>query len=292
MPDHAGPLGGLALAKCRVGRVDEAREHLAEAAEIDSTEPMVQTAGACLALADGDPDRAFELHRAAADGASFPYHRRELAWFLIHQGRFSEAREVIQGMISAGWEGRNTRAMLAECSLGEADAAGAEVWIEALRADSLGPRRTFHVLTLAALADDVFTGPDVEPFPNQLSPFDTAHDLVVMRAEASRRLGHVDEAEDEAGRRKREPLHPVSWAFLARVAIDVGDVDRAAELLVLAGQRWPSHASIAISDALLAFRNGEFEGARADLARARELGVPAWDASVETELARSLDRSE
>ena len=195
-------------------------------------------------------------------------------------------------MISAGWEGRNTRAMLAECSLGEADAGGAEVWIEALRAESLGPRRTFHVLTLSALADDVFTGPDVQPFPNQLSPFDTAHDLVVMRAEASRRLGHADEAEDEAGRRKREPQHPVSWAFLARMAIDVGDMDGAAEFLAQARQRWPSHASIAISDAMLALRRGELEAARADLARARELGVPAWDESVELELARSLDRSE
>lgn len=289
-PEQAGPLGGLALAKCRVGRVDEAREHAAAGAGLDPDESLVQTAEACLALVDGDPDRAFEFHQAAADGASFPFHRRELAWFLIHQGRYPEAREVIQGMISAGWEGRNTRAMLAECSLGEADTAGAEVWIEALRAESVGPRRTFHVLTLAALADDVLSGADTEPFPNQLSPFDTAHDLVVMRAEASRRLGRVDEAEREAGRRKREPLHPVAWAFLARTAIDVGDVDGAAEILIPARQRWPSHASIALTDAMLALREGEIDQAEADLARARKLGIPAWDTSVEAELVRALAR--
>ena len=288
-PDHAGPLGGLALAKCRVGRVDEAREHLEEATRIDPDEPLLLTAQACVALADGDPEQAHDLHLAAADAAEFPFHRREFAWFLMHQGRYPEARDVIQQMIDAGWEGRNTRAMLAECDLGEGDVPGAQVWIEALRVESAGPRRAFHVLTLAALADDVFTGEDVEPFPNQLSPFDSAHDLVVMRAEAVRRVGRLDEAEHEAERRKRDPLHPVSWAFLARTATEVGDLDRAADLLAEAGKRWPGHPSLALSNAMLAAARGDTATARTELTRARDLGIPAWDTPVEADLAALLE---
>ncbi len=289
-PEHAGPLGGLALAKCRVGRTEEAREHLDAASRMDPVEPLVLTAQACVALVEGEPDRAHDLHQTAADAAEYPFHRREFAWFLMHQGRYPEARDLVQQMIDAGWEGRNTRAMLAECALGEGQLSGAQGWIETLRVESVGPRRAFHVLTLATLADDLLAGPDVAPFPDQLSPFDAAHDLVVMRSEAVRRLGRLDEAESEADRRKRDPLHSVSWAFLARTAIDLGDLERAEEILDQADERWPSHPSLGLSRAMLSAARGEMDASRLELARARDLGVPAWDAPVERELA-ALSRS-
>jgi len=279
-PDEAGPLAGLALAKCRVGRIDEAEAHAAEAVAIAADEPMVSTARACLALAAGDPAGAQELHQAAADGALFPFHLRELAWFLIHQGRFDEADAVLDEMDAAGWEGRVTRAMHAECDLGRGDAAMARLRIDDFQRAGTGPRRSFHVETLAALADDRLTGPEAEAFPRQLSPFDASHDLVVMRAEAMRRLGRLDDAEGEAERRKREPLHALGWAFLARIAADTGDLERATELLDQARERWPLHPSLVISEAMVAVRRGDVAAAAALRERAREAGVPAWDESV------------
>ncbi len=287
-PDEPGPLAGLALSKCRVGRLDEAGVHAAAAAQLDPDDPMLLTAQACLALMSGDPEAALELHQSAADSARFPYHRREMAWFLIHQGRFAEAAVALDEMVAAGWEGLATSAMLAECDLGQGRREWAHLRIDGFPRSGSGPRRAFHVETLASLADDVLIGPAVEPFPRQLSPFDASQDLVVFRAEALRRLGHLHAAESEAERRKREPLHSLGWAFLARIATDAGDLERAGSILDEVRPRWPQHPSLLLSEARLEARCGRGAAAASLLEKAREIGVPAWDAAVESELTDEL----
>ena len=287
-PTESGPLAGLALSKCRVGRLAEADEHAAAAALLDPDDPMMLTARACLALASGDPVGALELHQRASDGALFAFHHREMAWFLIHQGRFSDAAAAVDEMVAAGWEGRPTRAMLAECDLGLGRLEQARLRIDDFQRAGSGPRRAFHVETLATLADDLLIGPSVEPFPRQLSPFDASQDLVVIRAEALRRLGQVDAAETEAERRKRDPLHSLAWAFLARIATDAGDLDRAGRILDEARPRWPLHPSLLLSEARLEARRGRRAAATDLLEQARAVGVPAWDAVVESELEDEL----
>ena len=283
-PDRAGPWAGLAIAKCKVGRTAEAREHAELAQELESGEPLGLSARGCVALAAGDPDAAEELRRRAADASSFPYHRRELAWFLIHQGRYAEAEEQLQSMADAGWEGLTTRAMLAECALGLGRLEDARNLVDQLRESGSGPRRSFHVETLMALADDAYVGPQVASFPRRLSPFDAEHDLVVIRAEALRRLGLLDRAEDEAARRKREPNHPLGWAILARLALDLDDESVAGELLETALARWPIQPSLLLTLALLEARRGD-PGAARTLEQARALGIPAWDVVYEATVA-------
>jgi tetratricopeptide (TPR) repeat protein len=287
-PDESGPLAGLALSKCRVGRFAEAGEHAAAAAQLDPDDPMLLTAQACLALVSGDPGSAHELHQRAADSALFPFHQRELAWFLIHQGRFPEAAAAVDEMVFAGWEGRTTRAMLAECDMGLGRLELAQLRIDDFQRIGSGPRRAFHVETLATLADDLLIGPSAESFPRQLSPFDASQDMVVFRAEALRRLGQLDAAETESERRKREPLHSLAWAFGARIATDAGDLERAGRILDEARPRWPLHPSLLLSEARLEVRLGRRAAAASLLEQARAVGVPAWDTVVENELADEL----
>jgi len=289
-PELAGPLAGLALCRCRQEAYDEARTRMEASEALGCCQPLQLQARACLAEADGDLVN-LELHRLDEVGVSYsPSAVSQLGAFYSQQGRFEEALEVAEVMKSEGLRGRVSSALEARCLLGLGDVdAAALIGIE-LGEESRGRHPGRAIRTLVALSEDALVAEEVLAFRGHAQRTRNVDSMLVLGAEGLRRLGRLDEAETQVGRRKKDPDEPLSWAFIVRIQTDLGDLDGAERVLQETQRRWPCHPSVLLSEALLCTARGEFERAARALELARAAGVPAWDRDVEQELEDRLQQ--
>lgn len=285
-PGVAGPHAGMALTRCRMGQPERALPELAIARQRGPDEPLVFATDACLAELDGDLAAAmlhWEDAGAASGQAFFSVTRVRM---LLDRGEVGAAEDLLEELELGGWDGMAAIALRAECRLVDGDVEGAIQLMTLLEMKRPRISATQPVATLVDLASSHLNPAAFEPFPRFVG-WGPAGRAVVFRAEAMRRLGLLDAAEAEANRRKDDPDDPVSCAMLARLAHDLGDTDAAWDWLEVAGQRWPAHPSVVLTEALLLAREGRPQAVDV-LREARALGVPPWERSVEQEVEARL----
>ena len=289
-PALAGPLAGMALCHCRLGELDKAWISIDEAEQRDPTEPMIYEARACVSEAEGDLVAAAGYLEQAADLSVDPTHLSQLGTHLQRQGLFREAMDVVWLMRDAGYRGRSSSALAVRSELAAGDVADATLVAEEIAQEGKTHRSGMILGTLVALSHEDLVGESVEPYTHFAPRTRTADSVLLWRAEASRLLGMLDVAEQQAGRRKQEPQDPYGVSIVARLACDLGDLDSAEAHLEVARRRWPLHPSPILTEAVLRVRQGHLADAHRLLDLARERGLPAWDRHVEDDLLWELSR--
>ncbi len=289
-PDDAWVWAGLALAACRLERTSEAAEALARARSLDDDEPLVLVARSC--MAEGDPEDAGAaedlLRRASSASPEFFYYQR-WAHRLMDEGRYGEALAAIEEGMTAGWSGNLCSLMRAECLIATGRLEEATAGLQEVRVASPRLSPGLAQEALLALAAGRLSGAAVAPYA-QLPRFASAVKSTLVRAEAIRRLGRLDDAEWEVNRCRSDPSQPVGWAAIARVRGQLGDRDGAREALNEGTRRWPTHPSLTLTEALLCAWDGDLAGARRALDAARAWGIPAWDRAVVDEIEDLMSR--
>ncbi len=288
-PDSAGPQGGLALARCRLGRVAQASEPLARAQALDPDQPLVLAAQACLAAAGGDHSGEEQWLQRAAERSSKPKHIRELARYWMRHGQYVRAEEMLGEVSTAGMYGPSATALRAVCKVALGDTDGALGQLVMIRVPDRMDTTSETAQTYVALADDLTLETVAVPF-DRITRVNQGNDLVVARAEAMRRLGRLDEAEVEIGRRKLDIDDPYADAVAARLATDMGRRGVARSIIAGAYDRWPEHGSVFLSEAYLLAAEGNLRAAERLLVHARAVGIPAWDWPVAADVERAMDR--
>jgi len=291
-PELGGPLAGLALCLCRLGEDDRARERLSAAEQLDPFEPMIFEAHACLANNAGDGIAQAEALAAAADLSADPTRLAQLGTHLQQQGLFDDAMDVAQTMKRAGYRGRSSTALTVRVLLAEGEEDLAALLAEEIAEDGRTHRSGMILSTLVAISQDDLVGEMVQPYTYYTPRTRTGDSVLLLRAEASRLLGRLDEAEQQAGRRKQEPRDPFGLAVLARVACDLGDLEAAETFVAEARQGFPLHPSPMISEALLRQRQGRHADAERLLDLAIERGIPAWDRHAADDLIAEMSGSD
>ena len=289
-PELAGPLAGWALCQCHIGQLDEARDNLAQADPLDPHEPLLFEARACIAGRLGEFEVEAAHLRRAAEISVNPNRMGQLGSHYVRHGLFVEAMDVAEQMRESGLHGRSSSMLAVRYGLATGDEDEVAFLAEDIAILGRTHRSGMILGTLVALSQDHLVGEAVAPY-DHYSPRTRAGDSVLLlRAEACRLLGQLDEAEQQAGRRKQEPDEPIGVAILARIACDLGDLDGAEGFLAIARERWPLHPSPILSEAVLRARQGRDEEAWRCLELARERGIPAWDRHVEDDLVAELAR--
>ncbi len=289
-PALAGPLAGMALCHCRLGELDKASISIEGAEQRDLTEPMIYEARACLSEAEGDLVAAARYLEQAADLSVDPTRLSQLGTHLQRHGLFLESMDVVWQMRDAGYLGRSSSALAVRAALAEGDVAGASLVAEEIAQEGKTHRSGMILGTLVALSHEDLVGESVEPYTHYAPRTRTADSVLLWRAEASRLLGMLDTAEQQAGRCKQEPQDPYGVSIVARIACDLGDLAGAEAHLEVARLRWPLHPSPILTEAVLRTRQGRIDDARRLLDLARERGIPAWDRHVEDDLIGELSR--
>ncbi len=287
-PGAAGPWAGLALAECRLGELEQARRDADHSASLDPDQPLLHTAHACLLEAEGDVNGTVEMLQAASDSSLMPVYPTQWAWFLIRQGLYADAELVVDRMAAAGHQGQTVEAMRVRCRLAAGDLETSSMSVEEVRIVARTARSGLALELLHALAADTLTREVTTSYPFLVPRSGGVDEIVLLKAEAQRRIGLLDEAEAEAARRKRDPDDPVGWAVLVRLACDLGHLDEAEQLLGEAQRSAPLDPSLLLSEAYLRLAQGDRASAEFALELARSAGVPAWDDVVEQDIVARL----
>jgi tetratricopeptide (TPR) repeat protein len=287
-PGAAGAWAGLALAQCRLGDLEPARQNAELSRGIDPDQPLMHTAMACLHEAEGDVHGTLDLLERAADSSLLPTYPCRWANHLVGQGQFAEASVVLDTLWSAGHRGKTVASLRARCAIALGDLATAEECVEDVRLQGRNIRAGLALELLIDLSQDHLDRDVIESFPYLVSKTGGGDEIVLLKAEAQRRVGLLDLAEQEAHRHKRAPEDPLGYAVLVRIACDTGELEQAAQILAEAQGIAPLHASLLLSEAYLHAVSGKTEASHRALEMARGAGVPAWDRSVEADVVRLL----
>jgi len=287
-PQMAGPLAGMALAECRLGRDEDARGHLKQARALDPDDPLVAAADACYAAREARHGALEDHLERAAAASRIPFHAREHARYLLHQGRWQEAEAALQQMLVVGWNEGAIQSMLATAQLAQGQPDGSEAAARELLDRFPKAHLAIYVLLLLELSGEPL-GPGGSPTLPLMITWSNGNEVVLAKAEILRREGLLDEAELQAGRRKIDPDDPFPWSVLARLAVDLGDPAAARERVAEARDRWPLHPSVLLTEAHVAAADGERTLATELLEDARARGIPPWEVEFEREVAARLD---
>lgn len=287
-PESAGPMGGLALTHCRLQQLAQADAELEPARLLDPWQPLVLAAEACLASSNGDFEGEARWLELAADRSATPIYVRELAIYWMRHGQYERADEILREAATSGMQGPTASTLRVVCLTAVGDTDGAR----ALRGQISKPNYRSTTLamaeTLLALAEDRVLETAAVRF-DRVTRVHQGNDLVAARAEAMRRLGRLDDAEQELGRRKFDVDDPYAAAVAARLAADLGQGDVGRLMLAEAYLSWPDHGSLVLSEAYLAATEADPRAAEL-LERSRTAGIPAWDWPVAGDVERLLAR--